>query len=289
MGFADFDIYYRANLVWLDMLFECKYHEEDRKWVFVAFEQPEDFSLRVSTENIFIDFPWAKRLPEYGYHQKYRKKEYTELHGKFSEEYFPKSLPVVHKGVEIYKNGFNPKSVTESIFQLLFALGKAIVTDIENLCDPEDEYKQADDDVTYFDGYLACVIIPIIVTTAQLYVLNESVTLEDVKDAKAMEDVAKPAKAIFYEQNAPLDLQDYIKKSFTIQDRLLKSGFFSTENIEELIVRYSQIDPRILIIGYDYLEETMKSLMDEMNGYFRNLNKYWSRKTRRRRKKTKRQ
>jgi hypothetical protein len=285
--YANFETYYRNNLIGLDFLIECKYREENRKWIFITFKEPKDYSFRASTFNIFLDFPLEKRLTKYGYHQRYKKNKYEECYGDLYSNYFPKDLPKVHKAVEIYEKGFNPKSIDEAIFQLRFGIGSAIVENTKNLIEEaeEEEIKYDKDEYFYVGGHLGIFIIPIIVTTAPLYVLNEGLKLVDIKQSKNLNEISKIEKAVFYKQQSHLDVENYIKNSFTFKDKMIKSKLFTEEEIDDTIENLSQEEPRILIINFDHFDEIFRKLLDELNAHFFELSKFWSKKTKRKKKK----
>jgi len=275
-GYAEFETYYRANLVALDFLIECKYHEQDKKWFFMIFKQPKEFSFRASTNNIFVDFPFSKRFEEYGYHQKYNKKKYQEYYSDIYSRYFPANLPKVHKGIELYSKGFNPKSIAETIFQISFGIGSAIPTNVKELLKSKEEEIKGDDGYMYIGGDLGILIIPVIVTTSEIYVLNQDVNIEDIQKCKNIGEIASREKAVFYEQQSNLDLTNFIKKSFIFKDEMIKSGFFVDEEIDTDIDNLSDIEPRILIIDYKYFDEIFGRLLRELDEYFKRLNKFWS-------------
>jgi hypothetical protein len=277
MGFTDFEIYYRANLINVDILIECKYREEDRKWVFLTFKPAKEYSFRVNTHNIVIDFPMQKRLNEYGYYQKYNKRKYSYYYSRVFSDYFPKEMAKVHKGVEIYKKGFNPDSITESIFKLIFGVGSSIAANVKDLCENPEEEIRTDEEYIYIGGTLGYFIIPIIVTTAKIYQLKEEITIEDIKKAKTIEEIAKEEKAVFYEQPEHLELENYINNSFTFKETMIKSKFFKSETIEDQINDFKSLEPRILIINYDNFEEIFSQLLNELNFYFKELSRYWTR------------
>jgi len=277
-GFLDFEkIHYRDNLIALDLLIECKYHEEDRKWAFMSFKKPRDFSFRVNTRNVFIEFPLKKRLNEYGYYQKYQKRKYKQFYPQIFSKYFPKNLRKVHKGIEIHKGGFNPKSISESRFQLLFGLGKKISEGVKDLYENSEEKYIDGDEYFYRHGLLGYFLLPIIVTTAELYVLKPEITVEDIKQSKNLEQIAENVKAVFYEQGPHLELEDFIRKSFTFKEEMLKSQFFTYDNIDSEISIVSNIEPRILIINYYNFEEIFQLFLKELNLHLKELSQFWTR------------
>ena len=283
VGVLDYSVLTGKAREWihLDFLIECKYHEEkDMKWVFVPFsryiEEPNPSSWRRDeTANIFIDFALEKILTRDGYSKRGRR-DYEEIHDKILSDYFPKDLAIVDKGIEIYKGGYDRNTLSTALYQLLFGAGRLVAETVEDLsswgslCIPTPSGIKIP-----WPTEIARFISLIVVTTSELYVVNQDTTIEDIKGSKSLEEIAQKVKAVIYEQPKNLELVNFIRKAFIFEDRMLKSGFFSKEDIKLSIDHFCRTQPRVLIINYAHFDEIFPTLLSEVSSQLRELSKYW--------------
>lgn len=107
------------------------------------------------------------------------------------------------KGVEITSDGKNPKTITQAVNQLSYAMAEMIADDMMH----QIEELLATSEVIFYN-------IPIIVTTANLYRLNENTTIERIKEADSLFEVATKEDCLILEIKIGKDLERHNKNIF---------------------------------------------------------------------------
>lgn len=187
----------------LTLIAECKYREESKKWVFIPDINRPDLS------NFTLGYT-IKSLSEFS-----RVKNRRELISSF-EEKFDFAL----KGVEInLKDGdVFDKDIRHGISQLKFALPNLIKdTIMMNVFGHIDDAKPA-------------YLISILVTNADLYILNDNFSIEKVREVEELEEMAKKVPYLIYYSETGPDFTDHHKKIF---ENFL-SNFKEGGNLKEL-------------------------------------------------------
>lgn len=155
--------------VWIDFLIECKYRHDSVKWIFT----PEAHSY----PNFEFDERHLYNVLDYF-------SDGFELN--MSQHPFDHSrYPLCSKGIEILPKGPNPKSIDEAMQQLAYAVSDQTAEAIEH------QFK-------HLLGHPSPVwlLIPIIVTTAQLWLLKPNQTLDMIRNADDISNVAEPRKIV---------------------------------------------------------------------------------------------
>jgi len=169
---------------YFELMIECKYRDESTNWVFLP-------------ENI----KWDKR--SLALNSILHPNDYFTYENKF--HFNPFEMPYLaqscSKGIEITTHGQNPKSITQAVSQLSYAMSKKILDTIIHHLESNDG---CEDNIHYH--------IPIIVTTANLYLLNDNMTIKSIKDCNDLNDVGTKQKHLIFNCNIGKDLEDYNKK-----------------------------------------------------------------------------
>jgi hypothetical protein len=93
---------------------------------------------------------------------------------------FNDNYPLCGKGIELLPDDANPKSIEQAVQQLRWAVvAKAIESLTWHFTTP------------FSDTAPLIVIVPIIVTTAELWRLKEGITIEEIRKAEELSDVAE--------------------------------------------------------------------------------------------------
>ena len=153
-----------ARNFWLESLVECKYRHDGTKWVFTPHEYyakiwgPDFQDLFVTLDQCCLD----RKLNQ----------------DSFSK--WDKYYPLCGKGIELLPEDSNPKTIEQAVQQLCYGVVAKAIDALRH---------QADE-------LLGCptpifVIVPIIVTTAELWRLKVGTTVEDIRNAKEIEGVAE--------------------------------------------------------------------------------------------------
>lgn len=208
----------------VDYLIECKYRHTGTQWIFM----PDKITFTELTSFICNEFCNNFEIAEYLF-----------------QEYFS-NYPLVDKGIEILPNNFNPKSIKQSIQQLSYAYVNKKNDNFDIL-------------YNYRDLFL---IIPIIVTTAELWKIKDNITLEDFQKNNDITEIAEQ-KDLLIIQNQPdnllekysLDkfssLPDYTK----IKLSKLLNRKYKDASIEEEFEAISSLYPdNYIVINYNSFE-----------------------------------
>jgi len=171
-------------------MIECKYRHPTTQWVFTPeiYGGPNELS-----ENAFMH-PFDHSVPN-----------------KFAfGGPFPRVLaPACSKGIELCSSGDNNKSINQAVTQLAYAfalkIGDAIEHQVERLLVS---------DVIFYH-------VPVIVTTADLFRLHDGVTIEDIKAANAIQEVAPPKTCLVMNYTTGVELRLYNDQVLSaVRDRL---------------------------------------------------------------------
>jgi len=177
----DIDSSYIKPPHFVDLMIECKYRHESTKWLFL----PEDYGGH--DEINFTSF----MHPNDHFNEK----------GHFRFTNFPLSLaPLCSKGIEITSQGQNPRTITQAISQLSYAMAERITNGI---------YHQVDEVLSRnFNGTIF-YNIPIIVTTAELYRIKENSSIDSIKQSDNIEEIATKESCLVIKNKAGVDLENY--------------------------------------------------------------------------------
>ena len=226
--------------LWVESLVECKYRHDGTKWVFtpreyMAFFGPDFQDLFVTLDQCCLD----RKLD----------REYLSKVGGF--------YPLCGKCIEILPDDANPKTIEQAVQQLRYAVvAKAI------------DYLKHQVDELLGKPTPIIVIVPIIVTTAELWRLNVGTTVEDIRAAKEIGDVATPHEMLVLlqppdnldaknSQDAFQEMLSNPQKS-RLSDLLLQT---SMRDFEFFIDHFSTYRPSLfIIISYKRVRDAMKNL-----------------------------
>lgn len=153
----------KSNSPWynLNLLIECKYRHPQTKWIFTPDRQLSGLSCS------FI---------EDTFNNKY------ELDYTYADNFFD-SYCQVYKGIEILDDKFNPKSITQALHQLAYAYVNLLINNYE-------------EEQGSFLGGLIYSSIPLIVTTSELWMLKNNISIEDIQKSTSIQDVAVEKSAL---------------------------------------------------------------------------------------------
>jgi hypothetical protein len=166
----------------LDFLTECKYRHDSVRWVFTPDEYGES-SAHLNNELVIgIDQYLNKRLDR----------------GKIEE--LLSEYNVSNSGIEITPDSKNESGIKEGIYQLGYSVIHKIANDIQR------------DVITFRNGKEVeniSLYIPILVTTAELWLLKKGVTIAEIKQADNIEDVCEKTDLVIYHSEPGDELKKY--------------------------------------------------------------------------------
>jgi hypothetical protein len=147
---------------WAEYLIECKYRRDGTQWIFIPEERFEDDGPSSCLSFVSLDF-WSEGI-------------------RMDKNLFD-SLPdykVVAKGCEVFGNDRKAASIEQAVHQLRYAVPNCIVEALENfphhlIGSPNPVWN----------------ILPIIVTTSELWCLKDGTTIEDIRASDELSVVAE--------------------------------------------------------------------------------------------------
>jgi hypothetical protein len=155
------------RMLYVECLVECKYRHDGTNWVFLPREYGELFRNGPNFADLFVTM------------------DQCCINRKFDRsalEKFEDTYPLCARGIELLPEDANPKSIEQAVQQLRYAVVAKAIDAIEW-------------QIFWGDGEgpePIYVIIPIIVTTAELWRLKVGTTVEDVRKAVDLATVADP-------------------------------------------------------------------------------------------------
>lgn len=226
-----------------ETLVECKYRYDDTKWVFTPHEY-DFFEIEFSDLFVSLDECCADR-----------ELDKSPL-DKVSDRY-----PLCTKGIELLTDNSNPKAIHEAVQQLRYAvIARAL-----------DAFNHQLTMVKFLigDPPPVFVILPVIVTTAELWRLRPGTTVEDVRSANEISAVADSHDTVVLLQSP-----DNLDRKHTIAgfsdnlghdykkelDNLLRTRRSDLQNFVDAFA--SRIPSLFIVIRYDKLRAVMSDLFN---------------------------
>lgn len=174
----DIDSSYIKGSHFFSLMLECKYCHESTNWLFLPSEYGGHLEIGTSA---FL----------------HPNDHFTQEHKfPFSYNDLPPIAPICSKGIEITTDGQNPKTITQAISQLSYAMAEKIASGMEH----QFEKFLGTSEIIFYD-------IPIIVTTANLYRLKENTTIENIKAAEEILQFATKEDCLVLDTNIGKDLE----------------------------------------------------------------------------------
>lgn len=165
----------------MHLMIECKYRHPGARWVFAPAEYGGPDELE---SNDFLHVVDDFMAPKFAYRSR-----------------FPRTLaPLCSKGVELLADGANEKTITQATHQLAYGLAPQLASSIEHQVG-----RLLAADMAFFN-------IPVVITTAELFRLNAATSIQKIRDAREIEDVATKADCLVLKYLPGAELQRYNRK-----------------------------------------------------------------------------
>jgi hypothetical protein len=228
----------RMGNPWLEFLIECKYRYDGHRWVFT----PEEYHLW--RDETFSDtFVILEDLAD-------NSVDFDRL-SQYKDRY-----PLCGKGIELQpeSEGSNPKSINQSIQQLKFAL---VEQSVECLMEQIDR--------SLGDHNSVFILVPIVVTTADLWRFRSDVTLEDVRQADKLDDIADQLNAIIVRQLPDSQLTRHTSARFENRLSAAQKAKYTSDQYRSyrfFLQVFSRNYPRcFLVVQYKHFDSTLRDLL----------------------------
>jgi hypothetical protein len=227
--------------IWVDLLIECKYRHDGTRWIF----PPEQYFM--GSPDFTDVFVTLDRFADTGLDSKRIKK-------------FASSYDLCGRGVELTANESNLKSISQAVSQVQYALAKVAANYWEHQI------------FGMLGGSPLVVIVPTIVTTAELWRMRANVSLEDIRGADELEEVADQVELLILHEPPHNELRQHTARRLTdnlsaeareaIDDELASD---TTTQPGEALHHYcnafgSSHPSLILVVQYSRFELAMKNM-----------------------------
>ena len=194
-------------------MIECKYRHPNTKWIFLPSEYggPDDIYS--------IDFMHPLDL-------------FCEVQSAcLQDPYYPEFAPLCSKGVEIFEKETNNKTLDQATSQIAYAFADQITESIENQVN-----KLMVTDTIFYH-------VPIIITTADLYLLKPGTTISQIKQASSLSDVANEFDSLILQYSPNIELKrhsiDVLYEYFKRETSSIEARANESETIKRKLALYS--------------------------------------------------
>jgi hypothetical protein len=219
---------------------ECKYRHDGTKWVFTPHDYEPFWGPDFEEVFVVLDQCCTDRQVN------------REVLGRFRDNY-----PLCRKGIELLPEDANPKSIEQAVRQLRHAVVAKTLDALQH----------------QVDGLLGTptpifVIVPIIVTTAELWRLKNGTTLEQVRSADEIDSVADPLDiAVLLQEPDNLDKRATASAFYEGLDQAQKNklndifAVTNNGNLSFFIENFSSYRPSLfVVIRYEKFQSAITNL-----------------------------
>jgi hypothetical protein len=168
----------------VDFLVECKYRHPSVSWIFT----PDEYGGHTELGPNDFMHPLT---------------HFVERRCVFDSSMFPRHLaPCCSKGIEVTSEGANEKAVAQAVSQLAFGMARRVGDAVEH---------QAHD---LLRGDFVFYHLPVIVTSAALYRLRDGVTIDSIRAASEMSEVADAVDLLVLRHRTGVELRAHNAATF---------------------------------------------------------------------------
>jgi hypothetical protein len=227
----------------IECLVECKYRHDGTKWIFMPRDYGELFTRGPSFAHLFVTMDQCCVDRELD----------RSILEKFEDTY-----PVCARGIELLPDDANPKTIEQAVQQLRYAVVARAIDALDWQRIP-----WTDDEKTPI-----YVIIPIIVTTAELWRLKVGMTVEDIRSAEEISTVADPHDVLVLHQKPDnlnqKDTRERFKEAISTQGQTDLTALFKQTrnyNFNMFVGSFARDTPSLfIVISYKRVKTAMKNL-----------------------------
>jgi hypothetical protein len=222
----------------VDFMVECKYRQPTVKWLFAPDEYggPDELESNdfMHAMDHFVPIAFAH------------------------EGTFPRTLgPCCAKGVELTTEGANEKSIAHAISQLAFGFVSHVTDAVEHQV-----FRLLARDVIFYH-------VPMIVTTARLYRLNDDVTIDVIRSAAEVEDVASERDCLVVKYTPGVELRQHNLRALQTlrlligEEALLRQMRTFTTDLGHLFSVLADRSPQAIVVvsvadGWQAIDRVLK-------------------------------
>ena len=232
---------YPANRVIFNLLVECKQKSPNKKWLFLPDPNEPDWDRFIPGSTLrFVD--------------------------EFSGEYFgskdafrrlERQIPVAYKGTEINlaKGEVYDTDIKHGIAQLRYALPRLLREMLE-------------DANVIGEAGLPFIMCPILVTTADLLMMNKTASLSKVTRCSNLEQLSKSVPYVILRSDYGPDFENYCRHQEFMYLTKFRDDFEANEYLKALEIRRSRIKAHVIRLPSKILRGLIDVNPFYMNRYF---------------------
>jgi len=172
----DIDASYIKGSHFFNLMIECKFRDSSTDWIFV----PEQYGGMDEIDAHSFLHP----IDHFTKKKKFLPLDYEPL------------APLCGKGIELTSSGQNPKTITQAVSQLSYAMAEQFLSCMEY------QIEKLIPETIFYN-------IPVIVTTANLIRLRENITIDEIKRSKAITEIGTQEECLVLKNNIGRDLEQY--------------------------------------------------------------------------------
>lgn len=212
-----------------EFFIECKYRYDTVRWVFTPDSANQ---LRYGLGGVF---QWIDS-----------DSEWQVNFGSLDSARSPYGL--CGKGIELLPDGPNPKSIRQAVDQLRYAFASfaadALMHQVQHLLGRQSP----------LFAYL-----PVIVTTAQLWRLNDRFSLEEIRQAKEIKEIAKRHGVLVLSEQPSNELKLHTRRAMT--SFLTDEGLLPSDEVDAMVRRLADRPPCLFLVAeYSHLPALLRKL-----------------------------
>ncbi len=226
--------------LWLDLLVECKYRHDGTRWVFTP---TEDDLHSPRYEDMFV------LLDQYDISRRVSRDKVRS---------YARDISMCGKGIELLLDDKNPKAIEQAVHQLRYSV---VSRAVDSIVHQVDELLGTPPPIF--------VLLPVIITTAELWRMNPSTSIEGIRKAEKLEDVAERKNVLLLHDGPDNMLISHTKNYFRVHLTAQQKMTFelhlkrTTGNPYEYFVDMfaSRFPSLFLVLAYPYFETFAKELL----------------------------
>lgn len=269
--------------LWVNFVIECKYKEKNHEWFFFQFPSKDEEDPFLSEDFFYSKYDARNNVHDSFFKPIMRMKgfrkenESPDALGNLRSEIF--SLTPVHKGVDIFRHGYNEKviqkAVSQAIFGAMTAQSRMYLCLIENI-----EELIGDPKEPYLSNIVALMSIPIIITTAKLYVLDKNIDIDDLIHSDNVKEHFMSVPGVILIKSDYEIFKDYEKtlsKNNSVEFSVELKNWMNSDVFDELKadwLKFSLTDTItefVPIINYHSFDEGFQQIFERIAIICRNL------------------
>lgn len=225
--------------LWLELLAECKYRHDGTRWVFTPSEFNPVFQVGLRDAFVTLDQVCTDR------------KVNGQLLNSFSKNYV-----LCERGIELLPEDSNPKTIEQAVQQLRYAVTAKAVECVNLQVHP-----------FHTPRLPIYLIVPVIVTTAELWVIKRGASIEEIRAASELAEIADQHDLVFLSEEPDNLARQSTHAAFRgmhpvaleeFQHSLSQAG---GPSFESFLQRFANHPSLFVVVRYTRLREAIGNLI----------------------------